>query len=76
VASFMRDNQTIAQIKCQLLKSDNLIWSIIIIMKGTMKISLMPSSGMHSKVFSVSLHILCDLLASPHLLFLNAHSIN
>ena len=45
-------------------------------MKGTIKISLMPSPGMHSKVFSVSLHILCDLLAIPHLPFLNIHSIN
>ena len=44
--------------------------------KGTMKISLMPSSGMHSKFYSASLHILCDLLAGPHPLFLNAHSIN
>jgi hypothetical protein len=45
-------------------------------MKGTMKISPMPSSGMHSKVYSVWLHMLYDLLASPHLPFLNVHSIN
>jgi hypothetical protein len=40
------------------------------------QISLMLSSGMHSKAYSALLRRLCDPMASQHPLFLNAHPIS